>query len=374
MNEPKRFDLWRSIRRMDRRYVWILVFLLTLLVRAFSGQGATEAWYSRGFFLAFRQFWDVLFGWLPIPIFYILLLWFLLWLSSKTYYWWRWRHQFWPKVGSAALTIGSFLAGLITFFLWMWGFNYGRIPLEQQIAIHPKPLSLEQLKAEYQRITDSLHVFRPQLGDTTALDSIPFRPEILKDTLRQSLEEQLRAFDYPVVGKVQARTLKPDGILLRLSTSGVYLPWTGEGHVDGGLHALQLPFVLAHEMAHGYGIADEGSCNFLAYLSCYQHSDPYIRYVGYLGYWRYLASSYRGLDPEAYREAYDHIPRGVLNDIQSIYRQMNRFPDVLPRFRNAFYDSYLKVQGVKEGIKSYSRILMLVHAWEEKLQEVEEKK
>jgi len=366
MNEEKRFDLWKSVRQLDRRYIWIILALGTLALRAWSSPAATEAWYSRGFFLFFRRAFDVVLGWNPIPIFYILIVWLALWLGSKSYYWWRWRAPLGQKLRSGALTVLSFLSGVVTLFLWMWGFNYGRVPLEEQIQIDPEPLSLQQLKEEYYRITDSLALLRAPFGDTVALEESPFSPDDLTDTLRIDLERVLAYLDYPTTGTIKARRLLPRGVLLRLSTSGVYLPWTREGHVDAGLHPLQLPFVLAHEMAHGYGIADEGSCNFLAYLTCYEHPDPFIRYVGCLGYWRYLASSFRSLDPEGYKKAYAAIPRGVIADIQSIYRQMDKYPDILPRFRNAFYDSYLKAQGVKEGIKSYSRILMLVHAWEEK--------
>jgi len=38
----------------------------------------------------------------------------------------------------------------------------------------------------------------------------------------------------------------------------------------------------------------------------------------------------------------------------------------MPKVRNAVYDSYLKSHGVKEGLRSYSRMILLVDAWNRK--------
>ena len=43
-------------------------------------------------------------------------------------------------------------------------------------------------------------------------------------------------------------------------------------------------------MAHGYGVADEGACNFIAWLACSQSRDQWIRFGGALTYWRYTAA------------------------------------------------------------------------------------
>ena len=153
-------------------------------------------------------------------------------------------------------------------------------------------------------------------------------------------------------------------MLLRISTAGVYLPWVLEAHIDAGLHPLQHAFTLTHEATHAYGFTDEGVCNFWAYVATHDHSNLYIRYAGLLTYWRYLASSYRKVAPEAYR-AYrrEEVPTGISNDLMAIYRNGQQYPDILPAVRDRAYDTYLKSQGVKEGLQSYSRVVLLVQAW-----------
>ena len=75
---------------------------------------------------------------------------------------------------------------------------------------------------------------------------------------------------------------RPNGILLRFNSSGVYFPFTGEGHVDNGLHPVSKPFTIAHELGHGYGFGSEDVCNFLGFLACVRSDNPAIRYAGYL--------------------------------------------------------------------------------------------
>jgi hypothetical protein len=151
--------------------------------------------------------------------------------------------------------------------------------------------------------------------------------------------------------------------LLRFSSSGVYLPWTGEGHVDAGLHPLNWPFVLAHEMSHGYGMADEGVCNFLAYQVCIGHSDPYVRYAGALYYWRYVAYEMMRFCPAETQAAVEALPAGIRGDLAGIREYSNRYPDIIPQWRDVVYDSFLKSQGLSQGVLSYNEVLVLAHAW-----------
>ena len=156
---------------------------------------------------------------------------------------------------------------------------------------------------------------------------------------------------------------------MRFSTAGIYIPHAFEGHVDGGMHHIQWPNAIAHEMTHGYGFTDEGECNFIAYLASIQSDDKFIRYSGLISYWRYLISNLKRADRSAFNEIWDKIPLSVRADLADIRIYQNRYPDLIPRIRNAIYNRYLKSHGVKEGLMSYSQIVLLVDAWNRKNQE-----
>lgn len=327
-----------------------------------------ERFYSRGLFLGVRWLFRVLDGWLPFAGVYVLLLVVLIWLG------WGVRRLFKKSELNRRQRLGGALHGLLSFvgvvvflFQWLWGFNYGRVPLERQMGIEPRPLTVDELRDELLMTTTEVVRYRHSLqeGSDTVIaeQKIGPNPEAL---MRQELRAVLKKYNYPRPEEVRGRTLLPKGILLRFSTAGVYLPFTGEGHVDAGLHHLQLPFVLAHEMSHAYGHGDEGTCNFLAYLSCIHSEDPYIKYIGYLYYWRYVASEYRAMAPDAYEQFRKALPAGIRADVRAIQAEMDKYPDILPELRDAAYNTYLHSQGIAEGMKNYDRVVMLVAAWRKK--------
>jgi len=177
------------------------------------------------------------------------------------------------------------------------------------------------------------------------------------------VERIVREIGMPMVARPRVRLVHPKGILMRWNTAGIYLPYSGEGHVDAGMLPVQVPFTLAHEMAHGYGLTDEGDCNFLAYLACIRSESPLVQFSGHLTYWRYVAGAYRYAFPAKFKEVYQDLPRLVLNTLEEIHQNDARYPDILPKLRNMVYDSYLKSQGVHEGLQSYHRIVQLVWAY-----------
>ncbi|MBK7474743.1 MAG: DUF3810 domain-containing protein [Haliscomenobacter sp.] len=327
-----------------------------------------ERLFSRGVFLFVRTLFDGLTSFLPFPSVYLLL------VGAA---WWMYRNirkkkqptgaSGWRLLGHWALQTGNLAGWVIAWFFWAWGYNYYRIPVEQAMGLNVIPLDKQKIAADFDQETAMLSTLRSSafFRDTLALAREDF-PGDLERQLRQSLKEVLTRYGYPGYGRVRGRLLYPAGIFLRFSTAGLYLPFTGEGHIDPGLHPVQWPYVMAHELAHGYGFGDEGTCNFWAYLACIQSGDLAIEYAGRLGYWRYLASVYRKSDPQSFQRARDKLPPGIKNDLKAISEAMNRYPDLIPVLQYRVYDAYLKSQGISEGMLNYDRVLVLTHAWREK--------
>ena len=345
----------------DWRFICIILGLTSLAVRSLATEETIENWYSRGVFIGIRQVFDVVTGLLPFALVYLLFLILVFAGVRAAYQFFKARQTWLKKTGIFFLNFVAFTLGILFLFLTLWGFNYGRVPLEDKMGIETSPLTLEDLKMELDSTTKVIRTLREKIspGSDSVLNRTQM-PQNLEKTMRTALVNLLNREEYPTPGNVRARILVPKGILLRISTAGVYIPFTGEGHVDAGLHPIQVPFVMAHEMAHGYGFGDEGTCNFLAFLACIQSGDPVLEYIGYFSYWRYVASNYRRYEREKYAAFYqEKVPEGVKNDLRAIYKEMDKYPDVFPAVRDAVYHNYLKAQGIKEGIQNYSRILML---------------
>ncbi len=356
------------MRKYRNNLVWIGLGVLALLLRwALDPYPAViEAYYSRGFFLGVRLLVDYTIAWLPFPVLYLVVA-ALLWRAG---YWgwkcWRWQGS-WMELATTLLTgLLAFAGGAVFFFLVMWGFNYGRVPVEEQLALDLQPLSEAELKQELFAEAESLKQLRRAIpGAGTEALGASYLPESLETHLRHNLEQVLREQGYQTVGRVRAKMIYPRGIFLRFSSSGMYFPWTGEGQVDAGLDPLSRISVMAHELSHGYGFGDEGTCNFWAYLACAASSDPLVAYAGKLDHFRTLAANFLRYDREAYRAFRESLPLGIQADLDAINANLRRYPDIMPNLRYAAYDTYLKAQGIPEGMKNYSRVIMMVKAWKE---------
>ena len=181
--------------------------------------------------------------------------------------------------------------------------------------------------------------------------------------IQKNLQLWLKNHGFPSEAKVPIKSNLPKGIFLHFSTAGMYFPFSGEGNVDPGLHPIHFTSVMAHEMAHGYGFADEGTCNFLAFICHTNDQNPYIAYATTLGYWRYLASNVRRISPSFFNEKMRELPSGLRKDLMDIQNYSNSYEDWMPNLQYKMYDAYLKGQGIKEGMLNYNKVIGLVLAY-----------
>jgi uncharacterized protein DUF3810 len=350
----------------NKKNLWILLGLTALTVRGILPPAAVERYYSRGFYALVRHVFDALTSWMPFALVYLLFA-ILVFMGVQKTIWFFKNKNPWPaKILLGLHGLLAFAGGVVFFFLALWGYNYGRQPLEKSLGISPQPLTVAELRQELEVSTATAQQLRQALrvtGDSAVTATL--LPQDLENLLRSELKKCLQQYGYPVSGKVRGRLLYPKGMLLRISTAGVYIPFTGEGHIDPGLHHLQLPFVMVHEMSHGYGFGGEGTCNFLAYLTCRQSENAFLQYVGELYYWRYVASNYRRIQRKEFEVFKENLPPGMVNDLRAIRRQIEKYPDIFPAVRDAAYTAYLHAQGIKDGLKNYNRVIMMVHAWRE---------
>ncbi len=353
-------------KSVKRKLYWILFGVVSLGVKMGLGWAPefTEKYYSRGFFIGIRWLYDTLFTWLPFPLIYL--------FFAVLFYVWirRWRrkaenNRTWAQwLLHASLGTLAFFMGGIGLFFWVWGYNYSRMPIEAHLQLKVEPLTLEHLKKELELETQEIIHWRSQInGITDSSFTADLLPKNYEWQVRQLVESWLQENEYPTPGRVRGRELYPKGIFLHFSSSGLYFPFTAEGHVDAGVHPLQKPPIIAHELSHGYGFGDEGTCNFTAYLACSNSANPVIAYCGHLNYWRTLAVNYLRYKPKEYREFRSNLPIGIQEDLDAINDNLDAYPDLMPKFRYYAYDTYLKAQGIDEGIKNYNRVIMLVKAW-----------
>lgn len=336
-----------------RSLVWIAAAILALIFKEILPASFWDQWYYKGFFIGLRQTYDFLLGWSPVPMIYIVLSIILV----RTARWIGGRNKGWIYLLSRAF---GGVGALVTIFYFTWGFNYGQISLQERLGFDRSLTHKEDVEAEFRRATDVLRQEAAGLPAHLTRDNAIAGLDVVDHDLRQDVEAALAKLNMPHSGRVRIRQPWPDGFLLRWSTAGIYIPQTGEGHIDRGLLAVQKPFTIAHEMAHGYGVADEGACNFIAWLACSQSADQWIRFGGALTYWRYAAAE---MPYDSVANVIHTFPPVVMRAITLVKENDKKYPDILPQVRDAIYSSYLKRHGVKEGLRSYNEVVVMVQQY-----------
>lgn len=306
--------------------------------------------YYNGIFRIFRVAYDTVLGWSPFPMIYLIVVIVLVrivkWFND-------WKIGFFFQASRLLGGVGM----LITLFYLLWGFNYNQVALQDRLELNLEEVSKEDIEMEFQRATNLLREEAQQLPDQYTSDASIASLKITDNDLRVDVERALAILGLPNKGKVRVRQLWPNGFLLRWSTAGIYIPHAAEGHIDRGLMSVQKPFTIAHEMAHGYGVTDEGACNFIAWLACSQSKDAWIRYGGAFTYWRYAAAE---MEREKVDEVIHTLDPIVLRSLILVRENDKKYPDIMPQVRDAIYSSYLKQHGVKGGLQSYNYVVKMV--------------
>lgn len=362
--------------RINLKVLLILLGAGALLVRFLFSLNPyiTESIYSRGIFPGIRFCLDYTIELLPFPLIYLLVVLFLL-LDVKIIVRWvkarkdkdREKLSLKTLFLKRLLSFLAFLGAVVFLFYFLWAFNYERLPIETHLKIKPEPLDINEIRSEtklaFQMVVDARENIPgvDRIG-SNALDN-RFLTNGIENEIRESMERVLKSMGYPTVGRVRVKKLWPGGLLMRFGTSGFYLPFTGEAYISANLTPVEIPFDVAHEMAHGYGFSREGTCNFLAYLACISSADAFIKYSGCLVYYSHISADLYRASPGEYKELNKKLPPGIIADRVKKYKNWQQYRGWLMDWSQKVYDTYLKTQGVQEGIKSYDRLVILATAW-----------
>lgn len=351
-----------------RDWSWAILGILALGVRylAIQNPEATDRIYSRTFFPGIRNIIDLTLGNLPFPSVYLFIL--ILVLIFGLYFLKFSRRTGWKeRIFYTFKALANGLGALVFFFLILWGFNYQRTPIFQQLGLKPKALDLVELKEEIwitQRLVLQYRGYITQ--DTTAIGEIlPY--EDLEKLVRLNMGENLDMLGLNFTGHPRTKMFPPDGFMRKMGILGIYFPFTGESYIDPTLHPLEQPFTIAHEMAHSYGVTDEGEANFIAWVICSNSEHPLLRYSGQLRLLMYQFRDFYRISPDEYKDFMKTLDRGIKNDLISLKKASEAVKPFSLELSRKSNDIFLKSQGVKAGVNSYQQLPMLAFAWRDRM-------
>ncbi|MDF2156856.1 DUF3810 domain-containing protein [Algoriphagus sp. CAU 1675] len=351
-----------------RDWSWTILGVFALLLRFLAVQfpEATDEIYSRTFFPGIRNVIDMTLGKLPFPSVYLFILAVFL-ILGRFFLQWNKKSGAKSKLVFSVRSLLNWAGALVFFFLMLWGYNYQRTSIIKQLGLKPQSLELEEIKEELSITHRLARQFRSQISaDSSAiLDVLSYGQ--LEELVRQNMGENLDLLGLNFTGKPRTKLFPPPGFMRRMGILGIYFPFTGESYIDPTLHVLEQPFTIAHEMAHSYGITNEGEANFIAWVICTNSTDPLLKYSGHLRLLLYQIRDFSTMAPEEFKEWLKALDPGIRNDIVSIQELNAKYPPISLELSRKANDVFLKSQGVAAGIKSYQQLPMLAFAWRKRM-------
>ncbi len=159
---------------------------------------------------------------------------------------------------------------------------------------------------------------------------------------------------------------------------GYYFPFTLEANYNNLMYIANLPDTMCHELSHLKGFIYEDEASFIAYLACISSGDEFFEYSGILNALSYVDSE---IDKEASAdESLDYLLTAENDYVRfdKTFLTSEAWAEVesdalidtkkVSKASDTFLDANLTLNGIPDGIISYSRMVKLLlkyyHEWE----------
>jgi hypothetical protein len=176
--------------------------------------------------------------------------------------------------------------------------------------------------------------------------------------------------DYPRLSGyyVTPKALYFSDFMCQQYMQGYYFPFSVEANYNNVMYVMNKPFTMCHELSHTKSYIMEDEANFLAYLGCTNSEDEVFEYSGYIGILNYVNNEfYNNVTKEEYES---HVKLSDKVKTDNIFLTKESWDKVeenavlstetVKQAADTFVDTTLKVNGIDDGIASYSRVVELL--------------
>ena len=237
-------------------------------------------------------------------------------------------------------------------FKLLWGLNYSRPSISQQLHISDEKYTVKELALLTNYFVDQLNTMQ-QIADNQPQSTRQLQEQAVK--AYQQLAQKNAFFSYPIP------SFKPvlnSWAVCKIGIEGYYNPLSGEANVNTKLPAWVLPFVACHEISHQLGVAREDEANLVAYLVGSNSDDANLRYSVNYNMLRYLLFELRFKSPEDYLALRNKIDPRVIANFKAENLFWRKYNGQMSNYMGVAFDKFLKLNSQRRGIKSYQNIVI----------------
>ena len=273
--------------------------------------------------------------------------------------------------------VAEYLLWVYAWFYIAWGLNYSQPNIYYRIGMKPVEVSKAKFKKFAYQYADSLNALsNASLGNarkSISPDSIV--DDALKNRVRDAVLKEYNKIGYreginkPFNQHPHAKTMVFTPLSSMAGVTGSMGPFFCEFTLNGDILAHDYPATYAHEFAHFLGVANEGEANFYSYIVCTASADKQVRFSGYYHiFFHVLNNVYDILGEKEGERFLQHIRPEIIQRARNDRRYwLSKRCKALDAAQDVIFELYLRGNHVAEGRKSYSGVIGLILAWEEKI-------
>ena len=273
--------------------------------------------------------------------------------------------------------VAEYLLWVYAWFYIAWGLNYSQPNIYYRIGMKPVEVSKAKFKKFAYQYADSLNALsnaslsnaRKSISPDSIVD------DGLKNRVRDAVLKEYNKIGYreginrPFNQHPHAKTMVFTPLSSMAGVTGSMGPFFCEFTLNGDILAHDYPTTYAHEFAHFLGVANEGEANFYSYIVCTASADKQVRFSGYYHiFFHVLNNVYDILGEKEGERFLKHIrPEIIQRARNDRHYWLSKRCKALDAAQDFIFELYLKGNHVAEGRKSYSGVIGLILAWEEKI-------
>ena len=247
---------------------------------------------------------------------------------------------------------------------WMWNAAYYASSVQEKSGLEVRPYSVETLAQVTALFAQQAAEFSTQVErDEEGLFSVSLEeifgrgPAIYENIVKEFPFLELEP-------SVRVKPLLCSRLQSILGFTGVYFPFTGEANVNTDAPACMIPATIAHEMAHQRMVASEQEANFVGITAAVLSGDPVFQYSGYLMGLVQLCNALAPVDREAWNAiVQQYFTQEMASDWNANNAYWAELSSPVEETAGQVYDSFLKGNGQKLGMRSYGACVDLLVAY-----------
>lgn len=366
-NEVQQF-LTRLFNRLMKSRSWAVLIILTILIKwASLYPGWVERNYSQGIYPVISKAQRILFGWIPFSIGDLFYGFLILVILFRTFRFFKllFQRKLSRKYFVAALQqFIFFFLFIYVFFNLLWGLNYNRVGIAQQLNLEVKPYSLADLDTLATALRDKANRYAEYASEQQR-DSFDKKRTLFKNASEtfKDAANQYSFLSYSV------RSIKPSLFSYAgnyLGFQGYYNPFSGEGQVNTTIPRFLEPFVTTHEIAHQLGYGKENEANFVGFLVCKTSSLPVFRYSLYYDMYQYAFIEMYRRDSVKARGLQETLHPQVIKDQQEMISFYKKYKNPVEPLIMWGYGQFLKANNQPAGKRTYNEVVAWLIAYYKK--------